>query len=124
MPNSGAMGPIRDIKISTVAATGTKKLKRLDPWTPHVKSATGVKKHIQCIRKAAKNGLFLVVRPLRHYPPPLELSGHKKFSRIFLELQKTGFFLVAKPFPPPPLLVAGPLKKYRFFASLRYLRKV
>ena len=50
------------------------------------------------------------------HSPPLELSVNKKF---FLELQKTVFFLVAKPLPPP-LLVAGPLKNTNicFAASL------
>ena len=43
------------------------------------------------------NGLFLVVRPLRPYP--LELSGHKKKSNIFIRASKTVFFLVAKPLP-------------------------
>jgi len=46
------------------------------------------------VREAAKiNGLFLVARPLRPYTPPLEFSGHKKISRIFLRASKTVFFL-------------------------------
>ena len=38
------------------------------------------------------------------HPPPLDLNGHKKFSIIFLELQKTIFFLSGQaltPSPPP-----------------------
>ena len=41
----------------------------------------------------------------------------------FLELQKSYFFLVARPLPPP-LLVAGPLKKELLFfaAFLTYVQ--
>ena len=46
---------------------------------------------------------------------PLERSGH----RFFLELQKTVFFLVAKPLPaPPPLSSRATTKKIVFAASL------
>ena len=38
------------------------------------------------LRKPQKK-VFLVARPLRPYPPPLELSGNI-FVEIFLELQK------------------------------------
>ena len=60
------------------------------------------------------NDIFLVALLLR----PLEPSGHTNFSRIFLEDQNTVFFLSGQALPPPrPLLVAGPLKKTRFFAA-------
>ena len=52
-------------------------------------------------REAAKNqSFFFVARPLRPYPPPSSLVATKKFPDFFLELQKTVFFLVAKPQPP------------------------
>ena len=58
------------------------------------------------VREAAKKLVFfLVTRLLRPYPTPLELKCHKKNFIIFFEFQKTVF--------PPPLLVAGPLKKDR-----------
>ena len=51
-----------------------------------------------------------MARTIRPYlPPPSSLVDTK-------ELQKTIFFLVAKPLPPP-LLVAVPLKKTDFFAA-------
>ena len=62
-----------------------------------------------------------MARPLRPYPPPLELSGHTFFSRFFLELQKTVFFLSGQALTPPSLLVAGPLKKNVFVAFLSSL---
>ena len=42
--------------------------------------------YLAILREAAKYVIFLVAWPLRPYP--LELSGHKSFSRFFLELQK------------------------------------
>ena len=53
-------------------------------------------------------------------PLPLELS----FGGAFLELQKKLFFLSApRSLPPPTLLVAGPLKKGLFSASLTLSEK-
>ena len=40
-------------------------------------------------------------------------------TSIFLELQKTVFFLSGQALTPPPLLVAGTLKKYSFFLDLQ-----
>ena len=51
---------------------------------------------MQLLREATKrnNGLFFRGQATKALPPPLlELSGHKIFTRIFLELQKTVFFL-------------------------------
>ena len=69
------------------------------------------------LREAAKKiTVFFSGPAIKALPPPLELSGHKFFSRIFLELQKTVFFLVAK--PSPPLLVATKKTRYFFATSL------
>ena len=46
------------------------------------------------------------------------------FFRIFLELQKTVFFLSGQDLTPKPLLVAGPLKKYRYFLAAFLTNKV
>ena len=46
------------------------------------------------------------------------------YGGYFLELQKSSFFLVARPLPippPSPLLVTGRLKKTFFAASLKFL---
>ena len=51
-------------------------------------------------------------------PPPLELIGYKKFSRLFFRASKNGLFLSGQALTPPhPLLVAGPLKKDSYFSS-------
>ena len=64
-------------------------------------------------RKAAKNSIFLVARPLRPYtPPPLDLNGHKNFSIIFLELQKTIFFLSGQALTPSPPLIVQLKKRF------------
>ena len=55
-----------------------------------------------CKGSCKKITVFLVARPPRPYPPPLELSGHKFFSQIFLELKKTVFFLSGQALPPTP----------------------
>ena len=43
------------------------------------------------LNEAAKKRYFLVARPLRPNPPPLELSGHKK-NQDFLRASKNGIF--------------------------------
>ena len=44
-------------------------------------------------------------------PPIIELSSHIFFGNFFNVLQKQLFFLSGQALIPPPLLVAGPLKK-------------
>ena len=54
------------------------------------------------IREAAKKiTVFFSGLATKAVPPPLELSGHKFFSRIFFRASKNGLFLVAKPLTPP-----------------------
>ena len=43
--------------------------------------------------ESRKKTVFFIGLATKAFPPPLELSGHKIFSRFFLELQKTVFFL-------------------------------
>ena len=65
---------------------------------------------ITLLRKPQKKVLFLVARPLRPLaPPPLGLVAIGTFSL---------HSLVTHPFSPPPLLVARPLGKELFAASL------
>ena len=65
---------------------------------------------------------ILVDRPLMPSPPPApppsSLVAKKNVPVFFLDLQKTFFFVLAKPLPSPPLLVAGPLKKVPFCLRL------
>ena len=51
-------------------------------------------------------------------PPPFELSVHNIFRILFSRASKKVFFLSGKSLQPPPLLLAGPLKKGFFAASL------
>ena len=45
---------------------------------------------------------FLVAWPLRSYTPqPLELSAHIFFRNFFSSFNKSSFFLVTRPLPPP-----------------------
>ena len=75
--------------------------------------------------QSQKNRSFLVAQPLRPYPPPLELSGHKTNSRIFfLKLQKQRyFFLMAKPLPPATPLSGRATKKRPIFCGFPYKLK-
>ena len=60
------------------------------------KVAKELEREMETQREAAKiKVIFLLARPLRPYPSPLELSGHI-FGGIFLELKKK--------FLPPPTL--------------------
>ena len=65
------------------------------------------------VREAAKNRSFFS-GPATPTHRPYCLVATKKIPDFVLELQKRYFFLVAQPLPPLPLLVARPLKKYRF----------
>ena len=71
----------------------------------------GQRGKILCLARVTKGSgkkvFFLVVRPLRTYPPPpIKLSGHPFFG-TFLELQTKLFFSSGVDFTPlPPLLVA------------------
>ena len=47
-------------------------------------------------QESRKKVLFLVARPLRFYPPPIELSGHI-FRIFFSSIKKSYFFLVVLP---------------------------
>ena len=60
------------------------------------------------------------------YPTPLELNGNFFFSGFLLRAsKKSSFVLVARPLlSPPTLLVAGPLKKTFFVASLMSIKKM
>ena len=61
-----------------------------------------------CVREAAKELFFLMVRP---------------FFGFFFKLQESSFFLVVQPLPSPPL--SGPTTKKDFFAaSLRRANKL
>ena len=55
---------------------------------------------------------------LEHQKTVFFLSGHKYFPEFFLEHQKTVFCLSGQALTPPPLLVAGLLKKRQVFLRL------
>ena len=46
---------------------------------------------LERVREAAEKVIFLMVRPLRPNPLPLDLSGHI-FFEFFFEIQKKLFF--------------------------------
>ena len=51
---------------------------------------------VKQLKGSRKKGVLLVARPLRPYPPSLELSGHI-FWEGFFRASKKLFFLVARP---------------------------
>ena len=61
-----------------------------------------------------------MARPLRPYPPPLDLNGHRKIIFIFKwqqnkkRLKKSSFFHNGPAFTPHPLLMAWPLAEELF----------
>ena len=63
-----------------------------------------------------------MAKPLPATPKPSSLVATKMFPEFVLELQKTVFFLSGQALTPAPLLVAGPLKKDRYFFAA-YLRR-
>ena len=73
-----------------------------------------VRTHTIGFWEAAKNVLLLGASP----PPPssLEHFGHIFFG-FFFRASKKVIFLSGPAFSPPPLLVAGPLKKTTFFSG-------
>ena len=68
------------------------------------------------LREAAKKVFFN--GPATKALPPLSSLVATIFFGIYLGLKKRYFFLVSKPLPSPPHLVAGQLEKTFFAASL------
>ena len=71
--------------------------------------------HRPCTNQNMKKRWLNIMALSRIYLP-LKLLGH--FFRIFFRASKSFFYLSGPAFPPPPpLLVAGPLKKNFIFAA-------
>ena len=71
------------------------------------------------LRVAAKKVLPLMARPLRlNPPPPLELNGRWNVGTQEKKVPKKVIFsLLARPFTPPPSLMARPLREELFFCG-------
>ena len=78
------------------------------PFTCPLYSSLFFIHHYVRLTKGSRKCFFLVA-----LLPPLELSGHIFFGS-FASSKKSYFSLVARPLPPTPLLLAGPLKTLLF----------
>ena len=71
------------------------------------------------LREAAKKVTFLMAVPLALPPPLSSLMAVGTFFFFFISSKQNLFFLNGRLFNPPPVIMARPLKRNFFSASLR-----